>query len=126
MSDLSKYNLPSGYHNEAVAICEEFFGNESKFEEWHVRRIESALHKWMCDGARVVESKLTRPNDAKWISVIAFPEFKMGEQVIFYDGHIVYTGRWDTEEQHKSPLGGYPTHVMPLPAPPKQSSEGEE
>ena len=67
----------------------------------------------------------TRPNDAKWISVIAFPEFKMGEQVIFYDGHIVYTGRWDTEEQHKSPLGGYPTHVMPLPAPPKQSSEGE-
>ena len=135
MSDLSKYNLPSGYHNEAVAICEEFFGNESKFEEWHVRRIESALHKWMCDGARVVESKLTRPNDAKWISVEDEPK-KNGHYQIWDNGYgegFFHDGEWkSTDRPAKNAMGVqclrvtlHPTHYMPLPTPPKQSSEGE-
>ena len=123
MSDLSKYNLPSGYHNEAVAICEEFFGNESKFEEWHVRRIESALHKWMCDGARVVESKLTRPNDAKWMIAEGLKLLKPSDyvEVLTYLASPMGIRLTDAEEIIKA-LG----RVCELNSnPPKQSSEGE-
>ena len=74
----------------------------------------------------------TRPNDAKWISVMGLvsiePMFEPNTKLWWTDGVAVWMASYDSEELHKGTLGRYPTHFMAIekPAPPKQSREGEE
>ena len=74
----------------------------------------------------------TRPNDAKWISVMGLisiePMFEPNTKLWWTDGVAVWMATYDSEELHKGTLGRYPTHFMSIekPTPPKQSSEGEE
>ena len=78
----------------------------------------------------------TRPNDAKWISVEDEPK-KNGHYQIWDNGYgegLFHDGEWkSTDRPAKNAMGVqclrvtlHPTHYMPLPTPPKQSSEGEE
>ena len=78
----------------------------------------------------------TRPNDAKWISVEDEPK-KNGHYQIWDNGYgegFFHDGEWkSTDRPAKNAMGVqclrvtlHPTHYMPLPTPPKQSSEGEE
>ncbi len=82
-----------------------------------------------------LEKELTRPNDA-WISVEDEPK-ENGHYQIWDNGYgegIFRNGEWkSTDRPIKNAMGVqclritlHPTHWQPLPAPPKQSSEGEE
>ena len=81
---------------------------------------------------KTVEQLITRPNDAKWISVMGLisiePMFEPNTKLWWTDGVAVWMATYDSEELHKGTLGRYPTHFMSIekPTPPKQSSEGEE
>ena len=77
----------------------------------------------------------TRPNDAKWISVEDEPK-ENGHYQIWDNGYgegLFHDGEWkSTDRPAKNAMGVqclrvtlHPTHYMPLPTPPKQSSEVE-